>query len=125
MAIKVLEIHHHGVRIDAGNATLGDVEDFYTGVLGLERDKGRPELPGIPGMWINVGEVGQIHLIGGELPSPFAQGPGKDPTAPPSRRRGTERSRGSRLPCPRDRSAPWRWLPGVRAAAASRRKPPS
>lgn len=82
MTIKVLEIHHHGVRIDAGNATLGDVEDFYTGVLGLERDKGRPELPGIPGMWINVGEVGQIHLIGGELPSPFAQGPGRDPTAP-------------------------------------------
>jgi len=26
--------------------------------------------------------VGQIHLIGGDLPSRFAQGPGKDPTTP-------------------------------------------
>jgi catechol-2,3-dioxygenase len=33
-------------------------------------------------MWINIGEVGQIHLIGGDLPSRFAQGPDKDPTLP-------------------------------------------
>ncbi len=82
MAIKVLEIHHQGVRIGADEKTLADLENFYADVLGLERDKGRPEIPGIPGMWINVGEVGQIHLIGGDLPSPFAQGPGRDPTAP-------------------------------------------
>ena len=82
MAIKVLEIHHHGVRVDAGDKTLADVEKFYSDVLGLKRDEGRPEIPGIPGMWINVGEVGQIHLIGGDVPSRFAQGPGKDPTAP-------------------------------------------
>ena len=79
MAIKVLEIHHQGVRIGADEKTLADLENFYADVLGLERDKGRPEIPGIPGMWINVGEVGQIHLIGGDLPSPFAQGPGRDP----------------------------------------------
>ncbi|MDP3240211.1 MAG: hypothetical protein Q8M69_07270 [Reyranella sp.] len=82
MAIKVLELHHQGVRIDAGDKTIEDLKNFYTGVLGLEHDTGRPEIPGIPGMWINIGEVGQIHLIGGDLPSPFAQGPGKDPTAP-------------------------------------------
>ena len=82
MAIKVLEIHHHGVRVDAGDKTLAEVEKFYSDVLGLKRDEGRPEIPGIPGMWINVGEVGQIHLIGGDVPSRFAQGPGKDPTAP-------------------------------------------
>ncbi len=82
MAIKVLEIHHHGVRIDAGDKTIEDLKNFYTGVLGLEHDTGRPEIPGIPGMWINIGEVGQIHLIGGDVPSRFAQGPGKDPTSP-------------------------------------------
>lgn len=82
MAIKVLEIHHHGVRIDAGDQTLETVQGFYTDVLGLEADKGRPNIPGIPGMWMNIGEVGQIHLIGGALPSPVAQGPGRDPTVP-------------------------------------------
>ena len=82
MAIKVLEIHHHGVRVDAGDKTLADVEKFYGDVLGLKCDEGRPDIPGIPGMWINVGEVGQIHLIGGDQPSPVAKGPGEDPTRP-------------------------------------------
>jgi extradiol dioxygenase family protein len=82
MAINVLEIHHHGVRIEGGDKTVDDLEKFYGGVLGLQRDEGRPHIPGIPGMWMNIGEVGQIHLIGGDLPSPFAQGPGKDPTVP-------------------------------------------
>ena len=82
MAIKVLEIHHAGVRIDADDRTMGALESFYADVLGLRKDEGRPEIPGIPGMWINVGEVGQIHLIGGDLPSRLAQGPGKDPTVP-------------------------------------------
>jgi catechol 2,3-dioxygenase-like lactoylglutathione lyase family enzyme len=82
MAIKILEIHHTGVRIDTKAEQLGATEDFYTGVLGLSRDAGRPTIPGIPGMWINVGEVGQIHIIGGEQPSPVAKGPGEDPTRP-------------------------------------------
>ena len=70
MAIKVLEIHHTGFRIDAEDRKMKALEGFYTGVLGLERDPGRPTIPGIPGMWINVGEVGQIHLFGGAQPSP-------------------------------------------------------
>jgi extradiol dioxygenase family protein len=82
MAIKVLEIHHHAVRVDGDDQKLKNVQSFYGDVLGMGADTGRPHLPGIPGMWINVGEVGQIHLIGGDLPSPFAQGPGQDPTAP-------------------------------------------
>ncbi|HEX2890336.1 VOC family protein [Vineibacter terrae] len=82
MAIKVLEIHHHGVRIGDSDRTLDDLRQFYTGVLGLESDSGRPDIPGIPGMWMNVGEVGQIHLIGGPSPSRLAQGPGKDPAGP-------------------------------------------
>jgi len=51
-------------------------------VLGLEADPGRPKIPGVPGFWINAGEGGQIHLIGGEQPSPLAKGPGQDPTIP-------------------------------------------
>jgi catechol 2,3-dioxygenase-like lactoylglutathione lyase family enzyme len=82
MAIRVLEIHHTGFRIDDKAEKLDDCERFYTGVLGLERDTGRPTIPGIPGMWINVGDVGQIHLFGGEQPSPVAKGPGQDPTLP-------------------------------------------
>ena len=82
MAIEILEIHHTGVRIDTKAEKLGATEDFYTGVLGLSRDSGRPNIPGIPGAWINVGAVGQIHLIGGAQPSPVAKGPGEDPTRP-------------------------------------------
>ena len=82
MAIKILEIHHTGFRLDTKGEMVDAAERFYTDVLGLERDKGRPTIPGIPGMWINVGDVGQIHLFGGEQPSPAAKGPGQDPTLP-------------------------------------------
>ena len=82
MAIEILEIHHTGVRIDTGAQKLADTEAFYKNVMGLDRDNKRPTIPGIPGAWINVGEVGQIHLIGGAQPSPVAKGPGEDPTRP-------------------------------------------
>jgi len=60
MAIEIIEIHHTGVRIDTGAQKLAATETFYKDVLGLERDAKRPTIPGIPGAWINVGEVGQI-----------------------------------------------------------------
>lgn len=82
MAIKILGIHHHAVRIDAQGQPLDAVHDFYTRVLGMDHDEGRPDIPGVPGWWINVGDDGQIHLIGGDYPSPFAKGPGQDPAAP-------------------------------------------
>lgn len=82
MPIKVVEIHHPALRIVGDEAGLAASLDFYQGVLGLAADGGRPTIPGVPGFWINVGDVGQIHLIGGEQPSPLARGPGKDPTAP-------------------------------------------
>ena len=80
MPIKVLEIHHTGYRLDDKGEMVDKVANFYADVLGLERVKGRPTIPGIPGLWINVGEVGQIHLFGGQQPSPVAKGPGQDPT---------------------------------------------
>ena len=83
MAINVVEIHHPGLRINGDEADLAANLDFYQGVLGLSPDAGRPHFPAIPGFWMNVGEVGQLHLIGGEQPSPFAQGhPDRDPAAP-------------------------------------------
>ena len=45
----------------------GRALEFYTGVLGLEQDHDRPDLP-YPGAWLKLGESGQIHLI--ELPNP-------------------------------------------------------
>jgi catechol 2,3-dioxygenase-like lactoylglutathione lyase family enzyme len=80
MAIKILEIHHHAIRMDG--ASDRDVLDFYSKVLGIGADEGRPTIPGVPGYWINVGAVGQLHLIGGTFPSPVARGPGQDPAAP-------------------------------------------
>src|ERR1700753_1626219 len=82
MAIEILEIHHTGVRIDTGAEKLDDTKTFYKAVLCLGHDTGRPTIPGIPAAWINVGAVGQIHLIGGAQPSPVAKGPGEDPTRP-------------------------------------------
>ncbi len=82
MAIRVLEIHHHAIRVDSDRPTLDAVQNFYQGVLGLGVDPGRPTIPGVPGFWINIGEGSQIHLIGGAQPSPLAKGPGQDPTIP-------------------------------------------
>ena len=82
MPIEIVELHHPGYRIDDEAKKLDETVNFYTNVLGLEKDTTRPTIPGIPGAWINVGDVGQIHLIGGEQPSPVAKGPGEDPTRP-------------------------------------------
>lgn len=79
MAIDVVEIHHPAIRMEGDpRETLG----FYQDLLGLNADPGRPTIPGVPGYWINVGEVGQIHIIGGAQPSALAKGPGQDPTYP-------------------------------------------
>lgn len=80
MAIKVLEIHHHAIRMEG--ASEDEVLNFYSNVLGMPADTGRPTIPGVPGYWINAGHGGQLHLIGGQAPSPLARGPGKDPAAP-------------------------------------------
>jgi len=82
MAIKVLGIHHHAVRINDNDQPLEAVRDFYTNVLGLEADTNRPNVPGVPGWWINIGEKNQIHLMGGDFPSPLVKVPGQDPVAP-------------------------------------------
>ena len=82
MAIKIIGIHHQGIRINNEKQSYTATHDFYTQVLGLTADEGRPYIPGVPGWWINVGEDAQIHLIGGPDPSPAAKRPDQDPAAP-------------------------------------------
>jgi catechol 2,3-dioxygenase-like lactoylglutathione lyase family enzyme len=85
MPIKVLELHHHGIRIGTSNEDVEKARHFYTNVLGLETDTGRPNIRGIPGFWLYVGneqQTAQIHLMGAEGRSPMARSDIEDPTIP-------------------------------------------
>jgi catechol 2,3-dioxygenase-like lactoylglutathione lyase family enzyme len=82
MAVKVLELHHHGIRVGATQEEADRARDFYGRVLGLSPDPGRPFIPSIPGYWIDVGGTAQIHLMGVNGQSAFAKGPDKDPATP-------------------------------------------
>jgi hypothetical protein len=64
MAIKVLELHHQGVRVGGSQDEADRAAGFYRDVLGLGADPGRPDIPGIPGYWVDVGGRAQIHLMG-------------------------------------------------------------
>lgn len=82
MAVKVLELHHHGVRVGPSEADVEEARRFYQEVLGLFPDPGRPHIPTVDGYWMDVGGTAQIHLMGVSGASKFAQGPDKDPTLP-------------------------------------------
>jgi len=82
MAIKVLELHHHGIRIGPDAGAVKKAYDFYHEVLGLDADGGRPVIPTIDGYWMDVGGTAQIHLMGVDGQSKFADGPGRDPSHP-------------------------------------------
>ena len=82
MAIKVLELHHHGIRVGPKPDDVKKALGFYHDVLGLSPDPGRPHIPAIDGHWMDVGGTAQIHLMGVEGQSRFAKGPGKDPSLP-------------------------------------------
>ena len=85
MPIKVLELHHHGIRIGPSDEAVEQARQFYGDVLGLETDSGRPDIPGIPGFWMYVGndrQTAQIHLMGAEGTSPVARSAAQDPTRP-------------------------------------------
>ena len=82
MAIEVLELHHHGIRIGPDAEAVKKAHDFYHTVLGLDPDPGRPTIPTIDGYWMDVGGNAQIHLMGVKGQSKFAKGPGQDPSLP-------------------------------------------
>ncbi|NIR60651.1 MAG: glyoxalase [Gammaproteobacteria bacterium] len=60
--VEVIDIDHVSLLVSDTARAL----EFYSGVLGLPPDPGRPDL-GFPGAWLTVGER-QIHLL--ELPDP-------------------------------------------------------
>src|SRR5438094_6968374 len=83
MAVRVLELHHHGVRVPL--AKVEETNRFYTQVLGLQPDVTRPEIPNVPGSWMYVGQEGkptaQIHIMGTTgAPPPWAKSSLQDPT---------------------------------------------
>jgi catechol 2,3-dioxygenase-like lactoylglutathione lyase family enzyme len=82
MAVKVIELHHHGIRVGPSQEEVGKALAFYHDVLGLDPDPGRPQIPSIDGYWMDVGGTAQIHLMGVDGMSKFAQGPDKDPSHP-------------------------------------------
>jgi catechol 2,3-dioxygenase-like lactoylglutathione lyase family enzyme len=78
MAVKVLELHHHGIRVNPEETEKSLA--FYRDVLGLTPDAGRPNIPGIPGYWMDCGNDTQIHIMGCKGTSRYAKGPKQDPT---------------------------------------------
>jgi extradiol dioxygenase family protein len=82
MAVKVLELHHHGIRVGPSADEVAKARTFYGDVLGLDHDPGRPTIPTIDGYWMDVGGTAQIHLMGVNGQSKFAKGPGQDPSLP-------------------------------------------
>jgi catechol 2,3-dioxygenase-like lactoylglutathione lyase family enzyme len=82
MAVKVLELHHHGIRVGPSPEEVARARKFYGDVLGLDHDPGRPHIPTIDGYWMDVGGTAQIHLMGVDGVSRFAKGPDRDPSRP-------------------------------------------
>ena len=85
MAIKVTGLMHAGVRIAPKESDVEAALAVWQDLLGLQVDKKRPHIPGIPGFWINLakGDRGQqIHVFGAKGKSPRAMSKKKDPTRP-------------------------------------------
>ena len=83
--MKVLELHHHGIRIDPTDDAVAKARRFYVDVLGIPADSQRPDIPGVPGLWLDVGNgarSAQIHLMGAAGKSPSARSDTEDPTIP-------------------------------------------
>ena len=53
MAVKVLELHHHGIRVGPSAPEVKKALSFYQDVLGLNPDPGRPTIPSIDGYWMD------------------------------------------------------------------------
>jgi catechol 2,3-dioxygenase-like lactoylglutathione lyase family enzyme len=82
MSVEVLEIHHCAVRVGVDPGDLAEAQLFYSNILGMDYDRGRPNIPTVPGFWMNIGDVGQVHLISVDGRSDLSPAPGKDPTSP-------------------------------------------
>jgi len=58
--VKVTRFHH--VSVNVTDTPLPEVVAFYRVVLGLA-DRDRPDIPGVPGHWLSVGDQ-ELHLVG-------------------------------------------------------------
>ena len=59
--MPILNLHHVAIRAP----DLQDTRRFYTEVLGLTDDPRRPNIPGLPGNWLNIATT-QIHTFAGK-----------------------------------------------------------
>lgn len=85
MAVKVVGMIHAGVRVAPDAASVARAEEVYGGLLGFQADGGRPEIPGVPGFWFNIGAspgAQQVHVMGAEGVSPVARTAQQDPARP-------------------------------------------
>lgn len=80
MPIKVVDLHHHAVAAGSTPEKLAATRSFYSDLLGLRDDDGRPEF-GISGNWYYTGKRGraQVHIVGVD---PMPQGGPEDPPNP-------------------------------------------
>ena len=112
MAVKVLELHHHGIRVGPAEAEVKKALRLLPATCSASTpDPGRPTIPTIDGYWMDVGGTAQIHLMGVDGQSKFAEGPGQGPLAPARGPRGRGHPGGE------DRSwSAWACRSGSRAA---------
>jgi glyoxylase I family protein len=67
-AVRPLGVHHVSINVD----DLEAARAFYVGVLGFTERVDRPDFPGTPGAWLDVGGQ-QVHLIVGDVPPRLGQ----------------------------------------------------
>lgn len=68
--MRITRVLHASVNVAGG---LGAATSFYRDMLGLPATW-RPEVPGVPGTWLEIGGV-QLHLVGSD-PLPEGIDPG-------------------------------------------------
>lgn len=69
--MNVTRFHH--VSVNTHGTSVEELVEFYRDLFGLE-DRPRPEIPGVPGHWLAVGNQ-ELHLVGAP-----PVGSGIDPT---------------------------------------------
>ncbi len=83
VGIEIVSMLHAGFRCGPSEEDVNQAQEFYGGLLGLEIDQKRPEIPGIPGFWTNLkpgDRSQQLHVMGASGASPVARSNQEDPT---------------------------------------------
>ncbi|ATP30747.1 VOC family protein [Chromobacterium violaceum] len=79
MAIEVQALHHVGFSVPKHQVAA--LQAFYGQVFGLEADPSRWHIPGVPGCFLDFPNATQLHIMGKDGVSPYAQGEGQDPVS--------------------------------------------